>query len=273
MMKSCLHAMLILVGAMFFAAPLSSAAQDKTPPENIATLKYDERLWEQNLLDLLAQGTKIVPVETEFEIALPPENDSAQTTAELDFLENLAQTKRTSAVLGMIQFENANVPIADIFSNGGYFDRVNNAKTYDMILMADAEITYFILKSKKHFLRPRPNTLRPSLATAIPNPPHPAYVSGHGAQSWLTGLVLSYMDEPNKDSYMKFAKSVGFRREIAGVHYPSDAVAGRKLAEQLFAKLMENKAFAKKMDDAKLSYVKPDFSKAYVVTEFDDEKQ
>jgi acid phosphatase (class A) len=30
---------------------------------------------------------------------------------------------------------------------------------------------------------------------------------------------------------------IGFRREIAGVHYPSDSAAGRKLAEHMIVAL------------------------------------
>lgn len=247
-------------------------AQAKSPNVKINDIKFDETLWSQTVLDILNRGTSIIDKDTLFDVPPPPENDSEQTLKDLDDLVVLSKTKRSQAVIDRILLENRPLTIMEIFARSRYLDKADNVKTYALIEMADYEMQYFTVKYKKHYLRPRPNVLRADLDTVISNPPHPAYPSGHAGQSWLAGLILSYIDPDDKAAYMKFSESVGFRREIAGVHYHSDSLAGRHLAEQVFEKLMENKVFVKKINDAKESFVKPDLSQAYVVTEFDDVK-
>lgn len=261
-----------MIAGMGFSIPAFVHAQEKTSPANIAEIKYDESLWSEVVLELYSRGTKILDPQTQLDIAPSPANDSEQTKRDLDTLAEYARTKRSDKVVEKILFENKPIAVVELFVAGGYLDKASNAKTYQLIEMADHEMQYFTVKYKKQFLRPRPNALRPELELVIPNPGHPAYPSGHGGQSWLVGLILSDIDPENKDAYMKFAKSIGVRREIAGVHYPSDTAAGVHLAEQVFRKLMENKTFAKKLSDSKESYVKPDLSKAYVVTELDETK-
>lgn len=260
------------VVGMGFSQSNVAYAQEKEPVSSINDIKFDETLWAQNVLDIFYRDTRILDKETSFDIALPPANDSEQTVNDLDALVVLSKTKRSKSIVDRILLENKPFTIMEIFARSAYLDKVDNVKTYALIELADYEMQYFTVKYKKKFMRPRPNVLRHNLDTAIPNPPHPAYPSGHAGQSWLAGLILSEIDSDNKDAYMKFAESVGFRREIAGVHYHSDSLAGRHLAEQVFAKLMDNKAFVKKFNDAKQSFVKPDLSKAYVVTEFDKTK-
>lgn len=259
---------MLFVAALVMAGGCVASRPDLA--DNIDDLRYDESLWDDSMLAILVEGTKVVDKDSVFEIVPPPVNSSVETRVELDYLETLSQTLRTPEILKMIYFENSGAPMGDIFVHGGYLAWANNKKLLPLLEVADHDMRYFTIKHKKQFLRPRPITLRPELTPAIATPPHPAYPSGHGGQSWLVGLLLSYVDSENADVYMKFAKSVGFRREIAGVHYPSDSAQGRRLAEQIFVKLLENGVFAKKLAKAKQAYVKPDFSKAYVVTEFDN---
>lgn len=269
MMKARLFIYVVmLVCGMSYGAIVFAADDEKSIAFN--DIKFDETLWSQVVYDVLGQGSDIIPEETEFDIAPPPANDSEQTKSELDGLEQLARDKRSETVVARAMADHGAAPIMEIFFTAGYFDKVNNSKTYDVMKLADLEMQYFTVKYKKKFLRARPSVLRSELKTLFPNPGHPSYPSGHAGQSWLIGLILSYIDPAHMKEYKNFAKSVGFRREIAGVHYPSDSAAGRSLAEQVFAKLMENKVFVKKIKEAKNSFVVSDLSKAYVVTEFED---
>lgn len=246
-------------------------AQDVVVSPTLEGAIFDKNDWAQNVYQHLTFGTKIIDKETDFNLAPPPANLSKETADELAFMVKIAQTKRNEKTLAQIDFENSGVEIYQTFEQGGYFNIPSNPKLYDLSRMADGEQKYFTVKYKEKFMRARPSVLYPALDLAIPNPGHPAYPSGHAGQAWMQGLLLSYVDPEYKDAYMKFAKSVGFRREIAGVHYPSDSAAGRDLAEKIFAKLMENPVFVKKLDEAKEAFVRADLSKAYVVTEFEGE--
>ena len=84
---------------------------------------------------------------------------------------------------------------------------------------------------KYHYDRVRPNYLDTTLEPSISVPGHPAYPSGHATQAAAIALVLGCVDPDNKAEYI--LNRVGYNRELGGVHYPSDSVAGEKLAEAM----------------------------------------
>ena len=47
------------------------------------------------------------------------------------------------------------------------------------------------------------------------------------------------------------ADRIGYNREIAGVHYPSDRVASRKIADQLVPLVEKGGLFSKMLEEAK----------------------
>jgi membrane-associated phospholipid phosphatase len=92
-------------------------------------------------------------------------------------------------------------------------------------------VPLFLLKS--HFDRVRPSFLDSNIKPSISVPSHPAYPSGHSTQATTMALAVSCVDPMNRDFYL--SNLVGWRRELAGVHYPSDTAAGKKLASFVFA--------------------------------------
>jgi hypothetical protein len=96
---------------------------------------------------------------------------------------------------------------------------------------------------KAEFHVPRPPQLLPALLPPIPVPGHASYPSGHGTQSHLmtrciahlVSLELSAADAAVIVSDLtELANVIARNREIAGLHYPSDSVAGQLLAAPLF---------------------------------------
>ena len=102
-------------------------------------------------------------------------------------MDELAKTMRTPDTLERIEYENSGVRAHDMFVHEGLIDE-ENYKTLLLLEIIDNDHMYFILERKKHFERPRPSEIDPTLETAIPNPPHAAYPSGHAAQSGDRGL-------------------------------------------------------------------------------------
>ncbi len=229
--------------------------------ENINDIKFPASGWDGNLYAGAQAGGSILADIEHFEVAEPPLNDSKETMEELKYLKEIAKTERTKDAVERIHYENNGGKAHNFFMKEGLID-INNYKTIDLMVMIDIDHTYFILERKKHFSRPRPSQLAPDLELVISNPKHPAYPSGHASQTYMVALVLAAFDPDNAEIYKQFAVDVAHRREIAGVHYPSDSVAGRKLAVDVLAKLRTIPAFEKKFQEAKVTYIKPNLESA-----------
>ena len=104
--------------------------------------------------------------------------------------------------------------------------------------------------TKKFYDRVRPNILSEELFKNsfiytkiepwIELPTHPAYPSGHATQSMFIAEILSHLDPINRECYEKAANEIGTNREIAGLHYRSDSLAGYKLGRTIAKDLIKN---------------------------------
>ena len=118
-------------------------------------------------------------------------------------------------------------------------------------LMVFAYSLGFITMPFKHrFNRARPSQLSPGLQPIVTVPGHPAYPSGHGFQSWLIALTMRELRPDAWPALSATAQRIGANREVAGVHYPSDTVAGQRLAEQAFAIAKTGKLFRELLAEA-----------------------
>jgi len=89
---------------------------------------------------------------------------------------------------------------------------------------------------KDRFMRPRPSQLEPRLRPLLDVPGHPAYPSGHSLQMFLVAKALSTVVRAHEIGVELFAIAQGIakNREWAGLHYPSDTEAGKKIAFAIF---------------------------------------
>lgn len=121
-------------------------------------------------------------------------------------------------------------------------DDINYIDILEFAGVVFKESTPLIFACKKHFLRARPET-ECQIIPHIPTPPHPSFPSAHATHAMLLALVLGEIWPGEKALLIPVAKQIGKNREIAGVHYPTDTLAGQKLAELIFAELMKNNDF------------------------------
>lgn len=96
-------------------------------------------------------------------------------------------------------------------------------------------IAPFIIILKYHYNRPRPNEISPIQYVWLKSAQSPAYPSGHTTQSRFISLYLANKYPMHKNKIMQIGENVGFSRLMARIHYPSDHILGRKLANHLFA--------------------------------------
>lgn len=187
-------------------------------------------------------------------IMLPtyPANRSRETQEELQFLHELA-TVRTEARLAEIQRE---LQLNSTHFNNQSFQALLAEKfqTQQLIQAVLPEFSALVLTQKEYYNRVRPSILDRTLTTTIDIPGHPAYPSGHAAQSMLIALILGSLDPANAEIYKDDAERIGHNREIAGVHYPSDSRAGRELASRYFDLLSAYEPFQEILEQAKTEW-------------------
>ncbi|MFT5883409.1 MAG: hypothetical protein ACI9FG_001924 [Crocinitomicaceae bacterium] len=182
---------------------------------------------------------------------VPPTNDSAQTRTELDILLERQGQRTTKDVLAIKR---------EIKPSGHRFLGISplstKAKkqkphTHQLLSSANTELAKVVFYYKHHFNRVRPSYLESQLTTAIPNPSHPAYPSGHATQSMIFALLLAELLPAEREQLIKEAKVVARNREISGVHYASDSAAGFTLAQGLVEEFLKAGQFLLLVQKAK----------------------
>ncbi len=185
-------------------------------------------------------------------LSAPHTNTDPRTQDEIADLHELVRL-RTHDVIARIdreRFDVRKLTMADktlrsLLRDGAHplSDELIDAVLYDF----DAYVLHF----KRIHDRVRPTILDPSLPHAFPVPKHPSYPSGHSSQAHLIAEILSIFQPKQREAFFADAWRVATDREIAGFHYRSDTVAGRILAQQYFALLMESDDFRRDLAAAK----------------------
>jgi acid phosphatase (class A) len=200
-----------------------------------------------------------VPVSF-FKIKKYPSNSSKQTKEEITFLLDL-QSKRTPEIMEL------NDKMADIYHDpftnnptdqdyerninslfyigkdlGPWFQPKNLPQTTRILQNIIQDATYYFFSLKADFARPRPYHLSKEIKN--PDAPgHSSYPSGHASASYVHAYLLSEIFPELKDIFMGNAYDMTFSREIRGVHYPSDGMAGKEFAKQFVKQLLKEKLF------------------------------
>ena len=180
----------------------------------------------------------------------PPANSSAETRAELEELLELQQERTRDQVQKITRhLEYDGVCTAILAVTHRKLTRAPKTKALLRHVQMDASLAIF--HAKKRFDRARPVQLEPRLRPAIPVPDHPAYPSTHALQGYMAARTLSLLLPQSEQDLMRVGVQVGREREIAGIHYPSDAKASRALGEELFARLQQSEKFRAEVEAAR----------------------
>ncbi len=97
---------------------------------------------------------------------------------------------------------------------------------------------------KVKYQRPRPFNIDTDLQPCVKKPGGAkAYPSSHASVGMAGGLVLAKIFPDKADALEEQGLKVGELRVIAGVHHPSDVVAGQDLARQIVDEISKDKDF------------------------------
>jgi hypothetical protein len=213
---------------------------------------FPEDAWGSNLLKDVPKAVAYMKAKGyELSVEPPPEDNSETTVSEIEYLGKLSQSRRPPDII-LIHKENLD-PLKRFFEVLD-ISREDFPKL-DVLIRRIAGESYFpILYFKDKFSRIRPYQIDSYLTTVVDGPPHPSYPSGHATQGYLVASILAELflqGDPRIGRIMELGQGIGTRREIAGVHYPSDTAAGVALAKQLKPLFMDHPEIRKAFDAAK----------------------
>lgn len=180
----------------------------------------------------------------------PPMADSPEHEAEIEQLIKLQQT-RTPAEIARVTEEEHHLSVF-VFATvlGPNFNAQRCPKTAAFFKTAiQADLAYFNKKAKNHFNRPRPYTDPRVHALFLEH--DGSYPSGHSIRGTLMGELLASVLPEHRDSLIARSQQIGWDREIAGVHFPTDIYAGRVMGQVLAHALMRNPELKKQLDAIK----------------------
>jgi acid phosphatase (class A) len=206
--------------------------------------------------DVNFPGTKTIdPVKL---LPAPPSADSDESKAELALMVGI-QRYRTTAEVERCRAE-ANLTMAAFASVVGPWLKAQNLPALDgLFKKLDSDSKFLSNTAKTHFCRKRPAMVDPRIQVPIENETSMAYPSGHSTRGTMYALVLAQLVPEKRDALLERAREIGWDRVIAGLHRPSDIMAGRVLGQALVRQLLDDPKFQAELETVKAEFdqVKP----------------
>ncbi|WP_438481128.1 phosphatase PAP2 family protein [Oleiharenicola lentus] len=187
-------------------------------------------------------ATKAIPVA--------PKDDSLTTIADLEVVYQVQQ-RRTPEQIAVSGYFADNTVFQYDAAIGTWFTAVNLPKTSELFLQVYADRFAISSKGKEVWNRPRPPLLDKRIRVTAPLPKSGSYPSGHSTQAFLWAGLLAEIFPEQRAALRERAELVAWSRVTAGVHYPSDIVAGRMLGDALVKEFMKVPAFRTALDEVK----------------------
>lgn len=128
-------------------------------------------------------------------------------------------------------FTKENVPLATVF----FKDLDNDLRAIDSA-------------AKKPFLRPRPPKADSRVQPCVTLGTSTGYPSGSAIQAFVWAELLSEVWPEKRAELVARAHRAAWGRLLGGVHYPSDLVAGRLLAEPFLAECRKSAEFRERWE-------------------------
>lgn len=126
---------------------------------------------------------------------------------------------------------------------GPWFQAGNLPKTARFFWQLTVDTHAISEHTKGRFHRARPWITDPRIQPCVSMPPNDSYPSGHSLQAFVRAAVLAELFPELKEPLFARAHRAAWGRVLGGVHYPTDIVGGRILAEALVAKLKADARF------------------------------
>lgn len=130
------------------------------------------------------------------------------------------------------------------------FTQAHYPITFDFLHRVREDENFLTSTLKERCKRHRPYQDHPEVKNLFAAKQY-SYPSGHAAGSRILMLVLVRLFPDKASALLNRANAIAQSRVNAGVHYPSDIIAGNALAHDLEYALQDNPAFLNDLDKAK----------------------
>ena len=181
------------------------------------------------------------------DIPKPPKADSQDTKDALKELVIFQQTLREKAMPEIVaqrsDFQHYFCSQLSIYPS-------SYPHSYLMLKIV-ARIGELVMVSlKRRFHAVRPSQIYPRLTPPMPVPGHASYPSGHATISHLMALVANEIVPDLGDAAYRLAQRIARNREIAGLHFWRDSIAGEIAARNTFKIIQVLPNYADYLKDA-----------------------
>jgi len=180
--------------------------------------------------------TWIIPSGSAMRLAAPPAGDITNT--ELQWVKD-CMGRRDQPTLDLIRYWDAGAPAYRWMQVA--MQRIVNSslagpqqtRALALVAAAISDSTVAGWDSKYAYGRRYPSTVDPTITTVVAVPQSPSYPSEHAFTAGAAAAVLSYLfpDEAAKFSDMAYQAAIS--RVMAGVAFPSDALSGLDLGDDV----------------------------------------
>jgi hypothetical protein len=171
-----------------------------------------------------------------------PKSGPADPRDSIDEMRILAVTQRPEA-LGEILNQNKKLQLC--FIQMMMMSQVTHPRSYFVVKLATRVGEVVMMRLKRYFNRPRPVQYCPTLYPPVPVPGHGSYPAGHAVLAYLVASCLIEIttdatgSSPYAQALTRLADDIGLNRVYAGLHFPSDIVAGN-LAGQITHQILQS---------------------------------
>jgi acid phosphatase (class A) len=197
-----------------------------------------------------AHFVDLAALALETKIPVPPAAGSLAELADLEAVLQV-QARRTAADAAWAN----TVTKGDVFSAsdivGPWFTGKHLPHVAELFSKLEEEAIAVTDRAKERYRRARPYMLSTEVEPSAERSTTYSYPSGYAVQVFVRAGALAELFPEMRAALFAQAHQHAWARVVGGVHYPSDDVAGRLLAELLVAELHKSAAFRTAIEQAR----------------------
>jgi hypothetical protein len=199
-----------------------------------------------------SQPAYLAPDNFDFKALLggPPADDSQQHKDEVARMLSL-QAARTPAEVARCKSEEEVTVFAFSTVLGSWFNEKNLPKTAALMAKVNSQAKIPTSAAKALWNRTRPMLADARIHPCVVLEKTPSYPSGHAMRGMLWATLLAKIFPGQSAAIMARGKQIGDDRFLAGMHYPSDVVAGQRLGAEIARRLLDDDAFMESLKAVK----------------------
>ena len=208
----------------------------------IEKTKLDRKMWGEPKKKHLAIMNRPLAVLNKDDIAdikldAPPASDSEETKTEIKQIKDLRSMLDEEAIRERIDKQDEDI----LFPFNLYLRKNDLEIDREKFMSILKDVNTIIFKFKFFFNRPRPHQHSDIDEIENVGGKSPAYPSGHSTTGAVISELLAEQFPEHAENFRVMGTELGYNRIIAGLHHPSDHVAGLALAAQLIPLLVDVK--------------------------------